>query len=288
MSVSLTNDEDPAGARTAAPFQDEGTWTTVGSDAVLVEREGAVLTVTLNRPDRKNAIDVPTWSALHEAIRGAELDEDVRAVVLTGASGDFCAGADLSAGRAGHPLARMHRVNDVALALHELSKPVIAKVRGVAVGAGWNLALGCDLVVAAPDARFSQIFAKRGLSLDFGGSWLLPRIVGLQQAKRLALRGELIGAEEAHQLGLVTWVKPDDELDVFVDELAAELASGPPVALAQTKQLLHAAGPQTFRESLESEARAQSVNFATTDAPEAFRAFANKTEPEFTGEWMVD
>ncbi|MFC7339789.1 enoyl-CoA hydratase/isomerase family protein [Saccharopolyspora griseoalba] len=260
----------------------------MGSETVLVRREGPVLTVTLNRPDRKNAIDVPTWSALREAIRGAELDEDVRAVVLTGAGGDFCAGADLSAGRSGHPLPRMHRVNDVATALHEMSKPVIAKVRGVAVGAGWNLALGCDLVVAAPEARFSQIFAKRGLSLDFGGSWLLPRIVGLQQAKRLALLGEVIGAAEAHDLGLVTWVKEDGELDSFVDELAGELAAGPPVAIAQSKEMLNAAGQQTFREALESEARAQSVNFATADAPAAFRAFANKTEPEFTGEWVVE
>ncbi|TWF93946.1 2-(1,2-epoxy-1,2-dihydrophenyl)acetyl-CoA isomerase [Saccharopolyspora dendranthemae] len=261
---------------------------TVDSDTVLVERRGHVLTLTLNRPHRKNAIDVATWDALYEAIRDAERDESVRVVVLTGAGGDFCAGADLVAGRGGHPLARMHRVNDVALALHELSKPVIAKVRGVAVGAGWNLALGCDLVVSTPEARYSQIFAKRGLSLDFGGSWLLPRVVGLQQAKRLALLGEIISGEQALELGLVTWVKDDGELDGFVDELADEIAAGPPVALSQSKAMLNAAGQQTFREALESEARAQSVNFATADAPAAFKAFANKTEPEFTGEWLVD
>ncbi|RRO14955.1 enoyl-CoA hydratase [Saccharopolyspora rhizosphaerae] len=258
------------------------------SDTVLVERRGAVLSVTLNRPHRKNAIDVPTWGSLQEALREAELDEGVRAVVLTGAGGDFCAGADLAAGRDGHPLARMHRVNDVALALHELSKPVIAKVRGVAVGAGWNLALGCDLVVASPEARFSQIFAKRGLSLDFGGSWLLPRVVGLQQAKRLALLGEIIGAQEARDLGLVTWVKEDGELDGFVDDLADRLAAGAPVAISQSKAMLNAAGQQSFREALETEARSQSVNFATADAPAAFRAFVNKTEPEFTGEWLLD
>lgn len=261
---------------------------TVDSDTVLAEQRGPVLTLTLNRPQRKNAIDPPTWGALHEALRGAELDDAVRAVVLTGAGGDFCAGADLSADRGGHPLSRMHRINDVALTLHELSKPVIAKVRGVAVGAGWNLALGCDLVVSAPDARYSQIFAKRGLSLDFGGSWLLPRLVGLQQAKRLALLGEIIGAEEARELGLVTWVKGDDELDGFVDELADRLGGGASVAISQSKNMLNAAGQQTFREALESEARAQSVNFATADAPAAFRAFKNKAEPEFTGEWLVD
>lgn len=261
---------------------------TVDSDTVVVDRRGPVLTLTLNRPQRKNAIDGPTWGSLFDELRAADQDEGVRAVVLTGAGGDFCAGADLSAGRDGHPLARMHRINDVALALHELSKPVIAKVRGVAVGAGWNLALGCDLVVSSPDARFSQIFAKRGLSLDFGGSWLLPRVVGLQQAKRLALLGEIIGAEEARELGLVTWVKDDGELDGFVDDLADRLAAGASVAISQSKAMLNAAGQQSFREALESEARAQSINFATADAPAAFRAFQNKTEPEFTGEWLID
>ncbi|MEB3371632.1 enoyl-CoA hydratase/isomerase family protein [Saccharopolyspora mangrovi] len=261
---------------------------TVDSGTVVVDRRGPVLTLTLNRPERKNAIDGPTWGCLFDELRAAELDEGVRAVVLTGAGGDFCAGADLSAGRDGHPLPRMHRINDVALALHELSKPVIAKVRGVAVGAGWNLALGCDLVVSSPDARFSQIFAKRGLSLDFGGSWLLPRVVGLQQAKRLALLGEIIGAEEARELGLVTWVKDDGELDGVVDDLADRLAAGASVAISQSKAMLNAAGQQTFREALEGEARAQSINFATADAPAAFRAFKSKTEPEFTGEWLID
>jgi enoyl-CoA hydratase/carnithine racemase len=137
---------------------------------------------------RKNAIDDRLWSALRAQLAAASDDPDVHAVVLTGAGGDFCAGADLSTGLAGeHPLDRMRRINEVAMLLHELSVPSVALVDGAAVGAGWNLALGCDLVVATPQARFSQIFAKRGLSLDFGGAWLLPKLVGLQQAKRLAL-----------------------------------------------------------------------------------------------------
>ena len=131
------------------------------------------------------------------------------------------------------------RLTDVALALHELAVPTVAKVTGVAVGAGWNLALGCDLVVATPESRFCQIFAKRGLSVDLGGSWLLPKLVGLQQAKRLVLLADMIDADEAHALGLVTWVKPADEIDAFVDELAGRLAAGPPFALAQSKALLN-------------------------------------------------
>ncbi|MER7083843.1 enoyl-CoA hydratase/isomerase family protein [Saccharopolyspora kobensis] len=260
---------------------------TVDGDEVLVGREGPVLTVAINRPRRKNALDTAAWNGLREAVAAAAADDSVRAVVITGEGGDFCAGADLSGDRgAQHPLSRMHGINDIALALHELPKPSVAKVRGVAVGAGWNLALGCDLVVCTPDARFSQIFAKRGLSLDFGGSWLLPRIVGLQQAKRLALLGEIIGAAEARELGAVTWVKEDDEIDGFVADLARRLAQGPPIALAQNKQMLHVGGHQGLREALENEARAQAINFAT-DAPAARKAFVDKTEPEFTGEWMV-
>lgn len=259
-----------------------------GDESVLLTRDGAVLTVTLNRPHRKNAIDGPTWSGLHQALRTAETDADVRVVVLTGAGGDFCAGADLGSDRSEeHPLTRMHRINDIALSLHSLSKPVIAKVSGVAVGAGWNLALGCDLVVASDDARFSQIFARRGLSVDFGGSWLLPRIVGLQQAKRLALLADFIDAHEAHRLGLVTWVTEPAELDAFVDDVARRLAAGPTIALAQSKYLLNEGVDQTFREALENEARAQAVNFATEDAPAAFQAFVDRTEPVFTGRWAV-
>ncbi|MEV0702911.1 enoyl-CoA hydratase-related protein [Saccharopolyspora sp. NPDC050389] len=257
-------------------------------DTVLLAQDGPVLTVTINRPRRKNAIDGPTWAALHDALKKAATDDSVRALVLTGADGDFCAGADLSGDRGSqHPLHRMHGINDIALALYELPKPVVAKVRGVAVGAGWNLALGCDLVVSAPDARFSQIFAKRGLSLDFGGSWLLPRIVGMQQAKRLALLGEIIGAKEALGLGLVTWIKEDHELDEFVADLAGRLAQGPPIAMAQSKEMLHAGSHQSYREALENEARAQTINFATADGPAAREAFVNKAEPSFTGEWMV-
>jgi enoyl-CoA hydratase/carnithine racemase len=255
---------------------------------VLSVREGSVLTVTLNRPHRKNAIDGPAWTALHHAIRAAEEDDEVRVVVVTGAGGDFCAGADLAGDRGDeHPLTRMHRINEIAISLHELSKPVVAKVRGVAVGAGWNLALGCDLVAAADDARFSQIFARRGLSLDFGGSWLLPRVVGLQQAKRLALLADFVSAEEAHAMGLVTWVADPAALDGLVDDVVASLAAGPPVALAQSKHLLNQGVDQTFREALENEARAQTINFATEDAPAAFRAFVDRTDPVFTGRWAV-
>lgn len=260
----------------------------MAEDVLLARRDGGVLTLTLNRPHRKNAIDGELWEALREQLTRTRDDADVRAVVLTGAGGDFCAGADLSGGVAtGHPLDRMRRVNEVALLLHELPVPSVARVDGVAVGAGWNLALGCDLVVATPAARFSQIFARRGLSLDFGGSWLLPKLVGMQQAKRLALLAEMIDAAEANRLGLVTWVVAVEEIDGFVSDLGARLASAAPVAVAQSKALLHEGADSTMRDALASEARTQAINFATADAPAAFAAFNEKRDPVFTGEWAV-
>ena len=260
----------------------------MSEDVLLARRDSGVLTLTLNRPHRKNAIDGALWDALREQLTVARDDADVRAIVLTGAGGDFCAGADLSGGvSAGHPLDRMRGINEVALLLHELPVPSIAQVDGIAVGAGWNMALGCDLVVATSRARFSQIFAKRGLSLDFGGSWLLPKLVGLQQAKRLALLAEMVDAAEAHRLGLVTWVVDPEEIDGVVGDLGKRLAAAAPVAVAQSKALLHEGADSTMRDALASEARAQTINFATADAPAAFAAFNEKRDPVFTGEWAV-
>lgn len=254
---------------------------------LLSEDRLGVRTLTLNRPRRKNAINPELWIALRDALNAAERDRGVRALVLTGAGGSFCSGADISVPDDVHPKDKLRRLTDVALALHELSIPTIAKVTGVAVGAGWNLALGCDLVVATPESTFCQIFSKRGLSVDLGGSWLLPKIVGLQQAKRLALLAETIDAAEARALNLVTWVVPAAEVDSFVDDLGGRLAAGPPVALGQTKALLNEGVDKTLRDALANEARAQIGNFATADAAAAYAAFAERREPSFTGRWAL-
>jgi 2-(1,2-epoxy-1,2-dihydrophenyl)acetyl-CoA isomerase len=256
---------------------------------IRLTTDGGTATLTLNRPDRKNAIDSHSWDLLSAALAELAADDDVRVVVLTGAGGNFCAGADLGMrAKDEHPSSRMRRIGAIAAALNELPKPVIAKVEGVAVGAGWNMALACDLVVASTTARFSQIFARRGLSVDFGGSWLLPRIAGLQQAKRLVLLADMIDADEALRLGLVTWVKPLVELDAFVAELAGRVAALPPVALAQSKALLNQAATQSLREALENESRAQAINYATEDVHAAFRAFFDKTDPPaYTGRWAL-
>lgn len=248
--------------------------------------DGPLATITFDAPGRKNAVDDAGWRQLADAVRTASADDEIRVVVLTGAGGDFCAGADVTAlSPRDHPLKHMRMIGEIAVALHELPKPTIAKVDGVAVGAGWNIALACDLLVATPRARFSQIFAKRALSLDFGGSWLLPKLVGMHQAKRLALTAELIDAEEAYRLGLVTWLKPAAELDAFVAEKAAEIAALPPVAVAQSKALLHQAADSTFHQAVENEARAQTVNFAGEDVAAAVKSFLTKDTPRFTGGW---
>ncbi len=262
---------------------------TDASSSVLVTREGSIATVTLNRPDRKNALDPQAWTTLHHTLELLASDDTVRIVTLTGAEGNFCAGADLGKrAQDEHPNMRMRRVNNVAVMLNEFPKPTIAMVEGIAVGAGMNLALSCDFVVAAESARFSAIFVRRGLSLDFGGSWLLPRLVGLRQAKRLAMLAEMLSAEQALELGLVTWVECDDKISEFTADLARRLAELPPIALAQTKALLHRGADQTLHEALENEARAQAVNLATEDVPTAYRAFLDKTAtPVFTGRWAV-
>ncbi|MGA3252579.1 MAG: enoyl-CoA hydratase-related protein [Mycobacterium sp.] len=257
-------------------------------DPVLLSDDSdGVRTLTLNRPYRKNAINPDLWIALRDALNLAGRDRSVRTLVITGAGGSFCSGADISVPDDTHPKYRLQRLTDVALALHELPIPTVAKIAGVAVGAGWNLALGCDLVVATPESKFSQIFSKRGLSIDLGGSWLLPKLVGLQQAKRLALLAETIDAAEAQALNLVTWVVSAAEIDGFVKDLSARLAAGPPIALAQTKALLNEGADRTLRDALANEARAQGVNFATADAAAAYAAFAERREPSFTGRWAL-
>lgn len=255
-------------------------------ETLLVDRsDDGVVTVTLNRPEKKNAINGAMWKDLLATFDEVQDRSDDRVMVITGAGGAFCSGADLSSGDGPvkHQLNRMRDVADVALRLHRLTKPTIAKVGGVAAGAGCNLALGCDLIVASDEARFSEIFAKRGLSLDFGGSWLLPRLVGMHKAKELALFADIISAKEALEIGLVNRVVPAGELDSFVSDWASRLAAGPPLALSMSKTLLNNAFSVGMDQALEDEGRCQTVNFGTSDTAEAMRAFMEKREPRFTG-----
>jgi enoyl-CoA hydratase/carnithine racemase len=255
-------------------------------EALRIDRaSNGVVTLTMNRPEKKNAMNAAMFSELLEVFREVDVSTADRVLVITGAGDAFCSGADL--GERGkdtrHGLHRLHWVADIALALHRIPKPVIAKVNGVAAGAGMNLALGCDLIVASDSARFAELFVRRGLSIDFGGSWLLPRLIGMHRAKELALFGDIISAKEAAEIGLVNRVVPAGELDAFVADWANRLAAGPPLAMAMTKRLLSNAFAVSMDEALEAEGLAQTVNTTTEDTAEAIRAFLEKREPKFQG-----
>jgi 2-(1,2-epoxy-1,2-dihydrophenyl)acetyl-CoA isomerase len=244
-----------------------------------------VVTITMNRPRRKNAANSVMWEELSDVVRALHSADDVRAVILTGAGGDFCSGADVSGEetRSRHMLHSMRHIGDLCLSLQRLAQPTVAKVRGVAAGAGLNMALACDMVIAAEGARFSEIFARRGLVVDFGGSWLLPRLVGMHRAKELVLLADIIDAAEADRIGLVNRVVPEAELDDTVDSIAARLAAGPPIALAMSKRLLNNSFDVTLEQALDDEGLAQTVTFSTEDVAEAMSAFIDKRDPVFRG-----
>jgi 2-(1,2-epoxy-1,2-dihydrophenyl)acetyl-CoA isomerase len=237
-------------------------------ETIDVRREGPIVTIELNRPERKNAINATMWDELLATFHEIGASSSDRCVVITGANNEFCSGADLAArgeGPSQHQLASMRHVGNVA------------------VGAGCNLALGCDLVVASTNARFSEIFARRGLSVDFGGSWVLPRRIGLHRAKELAFFADIIDAAEAERIGLVNRVVADDELDTFVDGWAQRLAAAAPIAVAMTKRMLNNSMQVTMEEALDDEGLSQSVNFSTADTMEAMKAFIEKRDPAFEG-----
>jgi 2-(1,2-epoxy-1,2-dihydrophenyl)acetyl-CoA isomerase len=262
--------------------------TVIGVTWLDTDDRGPVRWLAIDRPERKNAIPFDGWPELEAAFESFQASSQ-RVLVVTGAGGEFCAGADLDPTRIDRLQAvedrhaRMKTVGAAAMALHRLTKPTIAAVDGVAVGAGMNLALGCDVVVATERARFSEIFVKRGLTVDFGGSWLLPRIVGLQRARELALSGRMVEAEEAARIGLVAEVVAVDDLEDRVNEIAVSFLAGAPVAQMFAKQTLNASFQVGLADALSWEAEAQSVALGTEDAIEGVLAFLEKRAPEWKG-----
>ncbi len=275
-----------------ARLRPHGTTTVPAVEGLLVERNEGIVTLTLDRPDRKNAITGAMWRALGDVFDEITHRREDRVLVITGAGDAFTSGADLAAqgsggeapGGPGSAVAAMRFVGRAAVRLHELPIPTVAAVNGVAAGAGCNLALGCDLIVASDRARFSEIFAKRGLALDFGGSWVLPRLVGLHRAKELAFLADIVDAHEAERIGLVNRVVPHDQLAATVDELAHRLAAMPPLQLAMIKRQLNDGLNRTMAEAVEFEDYAQALMASSRDTAEAMIAFMEKRAPRFTGE----
>jgi 2-(1,2-epoxy-1,2-dihydrophenyl)acetyl-CoA isomerase len=259
----------------------------VAHEFIRVERVGHVVTVTLDRPGTRNACSMSMWLAIREIFREVAAS-DARAVVLTGANGDFCSGADVvsssgSEGWEGSRLTAMRQLAESVIAVHDCPVPVIVKVDGVAVGAGFGLALAGDLLFCSDRSRFSAVFAKLGLSLDYGTSWFLAQRIGLHKAKELALTAEMMDAARAAELGFVNRVLPAAELDAGVDAVVQRIANGPPIALSMTKRMLDGAASASLAQALETEAIAQNVNLGTKDLAEAFLAFREKRTPVFKG-----
>lgn len=251
------------------------------------EDRGPARWLILDRVERKNAVPSDGWGDLRKAFLDFESSSQ-RVLVVTGAGGAFCSGADLDpADRSETGVVanrrRMQRVGEAAMALHRLTKPTVALVDGIAAGAGMNLALGCDLVIATTRARFSEIFVQRGLTVDFGGSWLLPRIVGLQRAKELSLTGRIIDAEEALGIGLVLEVIEPSTVDQRMEDLTSSLATGAPVAQMFAKENLNHSFQFDFAQALAAEGQAQSICLESEDAVEGVTAFLDKRPPTFRG-----
>ncbi len=260
------------------------------ADELERELKGGVLTLTLARPDARNALSLSLIKALAAALAEAQADREVRCLLITGKGSAFCAGGDIKemAERAGKAVATKERLqgglNRIARSIFEMEKPVVAKVNGDAAGAGFNLALACDIVYAADTAKFHASFIKVALIPDVGGSWTLPRRVGLHRAKEMLFLGESVAAPDAEKMGLINRAVPAAELDNFVSGVVHTLAAQPTKTIGLAKRAMHRGLASTFEEALEHEAYAQGYCFSTQDHVEGTKAFFEKRPPNFKGE----
>ncbi|KFI29241.1 enoyl-CoA hydratase [Haematobacter massiliensis] len=262
------------------------------TDQVLLNRQDGLLTITLNRPERRNAMTPAMTAALTEALAAAAEDDAVRAVLLTGAGGHFCVGGDVKAMNEGagadRPLGqRLHTLRDrmsAAFYLHTMPKPTIAAIEGSAAGAGLSLAMACDLRICAEDAKLTTAFAKVALSGDFGGSYFLTHILGGAKARELYLLSPLLSGVEAAEIGLVTRALPAGAVMETARGLAADLAAGPTLTYGRMKQnLTLAATGGSLADCLDQEARNHTLSMLTADHREAAAAFVEKRKAAFAG-----
>jgi 2-(1,2-epoxy-1,2-dihydrophenyl)acetyl-CoA isomerase len=256
---------------------------------ILVERHAGYYVVTLNRPQRLNAFNEAMHRALKRALDDAESDDGCRALLLTGAGRGFCSGQDLNdrLSETGETMvlggALEAYYNPLVRKLHALPFPVVAAVNGIAAGAGANIALACDIVLAGRSATFIQAFARIGLVPDCGGTWLLPRLVGPARARGLALTAEPLPAEKAESWGLIWKMVDDDLLMEEAHKLCAYFASAPTIGLALTKRALDESWSNDLDAQLDLEREAQHEASLTPDYTEGMRAFIEKRPPRFTG-----
>ena len=252
--------------------------------------EDGVAHLTLNRPEKLNAISLDTLAEVEQAIAMANDDDNVRCILITGAGRGFSSGTDLTArggNRAERPFPGRAGITRSTMLwpayLYNSNKPSVCAVNGVCVGAGFSSALAADIRIASTEARFSAIFVKRAIVPDSGASWLLPRRVGMEHALRMMYTGRMVGAEEAKEIGLVSEVAPHDELMTRAGNLAREIARGPSVAVEVSKKLVRESLHRNIEEQTEMENFYQSYMQQTEDVNEGRLAFVEKREPNFQG-----
>lgn len=259
-------------------------------DQVMYRREGAVEVVTLNRPESKNSFSFAMIKELGDHFQRLTLEDEVRAVIITGTGQGFCTGADLS-GPDNRPDINLpvgmrlttQWYSRVVGGIMNLEKPVIGAINGVAAGAGINFALSCDILIASEAARFIQVFVRRGLVADMGGTFFLPRLIGLARAKELMFSGEEVDAGRALELGLVNRVVPAEDLIASAMEMAQRLAHGPTRAIGMMKNMLNRSFESNLESALEREAALQGIAVSTNDVREGIMSFFEKRPPDFTG-----
>ena len=261
-----------------------------GKDLIL-EKDGHMAVLTLNRPDKMNAISAAMRENLPLILQEVQEDDNVRVLIITGAGRGFCSGADVAvqAARAAGQQAETSRktilqlVGSLILGFEKINKPIVAAINGIAAGVGLTITLACDLRIASANARFSAIWVKRGLIADGGATFLLPFIVGMEKALELTFTGDIIDAQEAERIRLVSRVVPPEELMTRAKDLAQKIASGPPISVELVKRVMWEKIRNQLREQLLLESYAQNVCRTTQDQKEAVKAFMEKREPQFKG-----
>ena len=262
----------------------------MAEETVLLRREAAISTLTLNRPEKLNAMDDSLRAGLMAALDAVERDREVRVVVITGTGRGFCAGGDIEKMvelKEGYHSAFFRGYLDAGHAvvrkIREIPKPVVAAINGPAAGAGMNLALACDLRLASEQATFTQAFSRIGLHPDWGGTFFLPRLVGLGRALEMFWLGEPVTAQEAERIGLVNFLVPPERFAEETARLAARLAAAPPLPMALLKQDLYERIHTELERVMDNELEAQMKCFASDDFTEGLRAFQEKRAPKFGG-----
>jgi len=259
-------------------------------ETINLEADGSAATITLNRPDKLNAIGGPMREEITDALKYVEETKQLRAVIITGAGRGFCAGGDIE------NLQKLRKNMDeegfreilsrgkgISRYIRSMAKPVVAAVNGACAGAGFSLALSCDMRIASDKATFGPSFARIGLHPDWGGSWMLPRLVGAARSCELVFTGNMISATEAEKIGLVNRVVPHDKLYTIVSQLSRDMSRNPPGVLRLAKRSLHASLTSDFEESAARETDAQMECFRSNDFLEGVTAFLEKRRPKFEG-----